>query len=335
MTSQLNALLEALEATPNILILPHNNPDPDAIASAVAAQYLIDKQLGRKCRIRYKGFIGRAENRALVQFLRNPLHPITDADVAWADGLVLVDNQPGAGNSASDGSLPVAAVIDHHPLLRTTSIATFVDVQPKLGATATILTHYLQAANLPLSSALATALFYGIKTDTLGLVRGAAEADIAAYLDLQPYVDINALISIETAQVPADYFAQLDTAVREAQVYQDTIIAFIGPMSYPDLTSEMADLLLRLEGVQWSVCMGTHNGTLSVSVRTRRRRGGAGKLVQAIVQKDGTAGGHGMMAGGQLPLDTWNALSLVSELTRRALLHLDIPVTTVGTPVFI
>lgn len=335
MTSQLDALLEALDATPNILILPHNNPDPDAIASAVAVQYLINKQLGRRSRIRYKGFIGRAENRALVKFLRNPLHPITDTDVDWADALVLVDNQPGAGNSASDGSLPVAAVIDHHPLLRTTSMATVVDVRSNLGSTATILTNYLQEATLPVSSSLATALFYGIKTDTLGLVRGASEADIAAYLYLQPYVDINALISIETAQVPADYFAQLDTAVREARVYQDVVIAFIGAMSYPDLASEMADLLLRLEGMQWSVCMGAHNGMLSVSVRTRRRRGGAGKLVQAIVQKDGTAGGHGMMAGGQLSLDTWNTLALVSELTRRVLLHLDIPSTMAGTPLFV
>ena len=335
MTSQLDALLEALEATPNILILPHNNPDPDAIASAVAAQYLIDKQLGRKCRIRYKGFIGRAENRALVKFLRNPLQPITDADIDWADALILVDNQPGAGNSASDGALPVAVIVDHHPLLRTSSHATFIDVRPKFGATATILTNYVQEANLPLSAPLATALFYGIKTDTLGLVRGVSEEDIAAYLYLQPYVDINALISIETAQVPADYFAQLDTAVREAQVYQEAIVAFIGPMSYPDLTSEMADLLLRLEGVQWSVCMGTHNGTLSISVRTRRRRGGAGKLIQAMVEEDGTAGGHGMMAGGQIPLDTWSTPTLVAELTRRMLLHLDISLTTVSTPLVV
>ncbi|NOK60114.1 MAG: hypothetical protein GFH27_549291n307 [Chloroflexi bacterium AL-W] len=335
MTSQLDALLEALNDPPNILILPHNNPDPDAIASAVALQYLIEKQLGRKSRIRYKGFIGRAENRALVTFLRNPLHPLTDADFQWADTVVLVDNQPGAGNSAGNASLPIAAVIDHHPLLRTTANAAFVDVRPKLGATATILTSYLQEADLLPTSVLATALFYGIKTDTLSLVRGASEVDIAAYLYLQPHVDINALIRIETAQVPTDYFAQLDTAVRKARIYQDVVIAFIGPMTYPDLVSEMADLLLRLEGVQWSVCMGIHNGTLSLSVRTRRRRGGAGGLAQAIVKKDGTAGGHGMMGGGQLSLDKWDTPTLVAELTQRVLLHLDIPSMTVGIPLFV
>jgi len=114
-------------------------------------------------------------------------------------------------------------------------------------------------------------------------MRGVSEADIAAYLYLQPHVDVPALIEIEHAQVPVDYFQQLNQTVRAARVYQHAVIAQLGVMAYPDLVGEMADLLLRLDGMRWSFCMGQYNGALILSVRTRDRQGGAGRLARAII----------------------------------------------------
>jgi nanoRNase/pAp phosphatase (c-di-AMP/oligoRNAs hydrolase) len=328
----LEQLLQAVGGANDILILPHNDPDPDAIASAVALRYLLVEKLGVKSRIAYRGIIGRAENKALVRYLEHPLQRLTGADLQQASAIALVDTQPGAGNNPLS-TVPVAAIVlDHHPWRQATANAIFADVRPEAGSTSTILNEYLQAAQIELSRPLATALFYGIKTDTLGLVRGASPADVAAYFYLQPLVDVEALIEIERAQVPIEYFHRLDAALHSAQVYGDVVTSFVGPMRRPDLAAEMADLLLRLRGMQWAICTGIYKEELVLSIRTLSRRPGAGQLAQAIVGEQGTAGGHGTMGGGQVPLRGADPEQLARELVRRALQRLGEAEGDAGTP---
>jgi nanoRNase/pAp phosphatase (c-di-AMP/oligoRNAs hydrolase) len=173
-------------------------------------------------------------------------------------------------------------------------------------------------------------LFYGIKTDTIGLGRGASPTDAAAYFYLQPRIEVDALVEIERAQVPVEYFRSFDIALRAARVYENVVMAYIGPMDYPDLAAEMADILLRLEGIRWAICMGAHQGELVLSVRTRDRRGGAGRLAQNMVEGRGTAGGHGAMAGGHLLLAGEDAEQVAKQLGQRALRLLKIPAGTPG-----
>jgi nanoRNase/pAp phosphatase (c-di-AMP/oligoRNAs hydrolase) len=330
MNEPLDDLFKAMRDVDRVLILPHNDPDPDAIASAVALQYILRQKLGVQARIAYSGIIGRAENKALVRYLGSRLKLLTNADLRRSAPIALVDTQPGAGNNAlPPGSVP-AIVLDHHPLRETTASVPFADVRPELGATSTILTEYLQAAGIEPTPQLATALFYGIKTDTLGLIRGASPADVAAYFYLQPYIDVVVMLEIERAQVPIEYFQALDATLHTARVYDDVIISYVGPMKRPDLAAEMADLLLRLEGIRWVICLGAYNDDLVLAVRTRSRRGGAGQLAQDIVGERGTAGGHGAMAGGQIPLGGELAEQSARQLGRRALDLLNVATETVG-----
>ena len=62
-----------------LLILPHNDPDPDAISSTVALHYLLAEKLRLESTIAYQGVIGRAENRALVRYLGHSLQPLSEA----------------------------------------------------------------------------------------------------------------------------------------------------------------------------------------------------------------------------------------------------------------
>jgi nanoRNase/pAp phosphatase (c-di-AMP/oligoRNAs hydrolase) len=185
------------------------------------------------------------------------------------------------------------------------------------------LTEYLQAESLEIPANLATALFYGIKTDTMGLARGASFTDTAAYFFLQPKIDVEALVQIERAQVPATYFKSLAAALQTARLYDDDlVISDIGYMRYPDLSAEIADLLLRLHGVKWVICVGVYRANLLISVRSRSRKIGAGNIVQSIVGNLGSAGGHGTMAAGHIPLRNKNTSQLVDELCRKALIIL-------------
>jgi nanoRNase/pAp phosphatase (c-di-AMP/oligoRNAs hydrolase) len=316
---RLELLFKAVGDADRIVILSHNDPDPDVIASAVALRFLLAETLGVESRITYKGIIGRAENRALERYLGHPLQPLTDSDLRRPVPIALVDTQPGAGNNALLPGLRVAIVIDHHPRRDASAAALFADVRPDIGATSTMLTEYLQAAGLELAPQLATALFYGIKTDTLGLSRGAGPADAAAYSYLQPKIDVRALGEIEHAQVPAGYFRSFDAALRAVRVHNGIVTAYLGPMDYPDLAAEMADILSRLQQSKWVICMGVLQGVLFLAVRTRSLEAGAGHLVQAIVGRDGTAGGHGPSAGGQVPLQGRDPEQVARQLSERAL----------------
>ena len=332
---RLELLFKAVGDAGRIVILPHNDPDPDAIASAVALRHLLAEKLGVEGHIAYQGLIGRAENKALVRYLGHPLRPLTQADLRRPVPIALVDSQPGAGNNALLPGSNVAIVIDHHPRRKATAAALFADVRPDVGATSTILTEYLQAAGLEPTPALATALFYGIKTDTSGLSRGAGPADAAAYFYLQPRTDVQALVEIEYAQVPAGYFRSFDAALRAVRVHDDIVTAYLGLMDYPDLAAEMADILSRLQASKWVICMGVHQGVLFMAVRTRSLEAGAGQLVQAIVGKDGTAGGHGPMAGGQVPLQGRDPEQVAQQLSGRAFQVLrGAPETVLGEPLF-
>jgi nanoRNase/pAp phosphatase (c-di-AMP/oligoRNAs hydrolase) len=324
----LNQLLDLLAGAKSVLILPHNDPDPDAIASAVGLRHLLAQRLRLDAQVAYQGIIGRSENKALVRFLGRPLKQLSEFDLRRASHIALVDTQPGAGNNPLPSGRVPNVVLDHHVWRPESAQAPYYDVRPEQGATSTIITEYLQAASIEPSETLATALFYGIKSDTMGLGRGAGLGDVAAYYYLQPLVDIEGLAEIERAQVPASYFKSFVTAIQAARIYGQVVLSYIGGMSYPDQAAEIADILSRLEGVQWVMCMGVYNDGLILAVRSRSRRTGAGKLVQAVVGDLGMAGGHGTMAGGHVPLRGADPALLAERLGQKLLATLKVPPTT-------
>ena len=316
-------LYKALEGNNQLLIIPHNDPDPDAIASSVGLRYLVLEKYGIEAQIYYSGMIGRSENKAFVKYLNYPMKKL-DLNVFQNKlPIALVDTQPGIGNNPLPDDISAAIVIDHHPLKAKSLDVIFADVRPEIGATATIVTEYLREAELDLPAILATALFYGIKTDTMGLGRGANLEDAKAYFYLQPKVDDDVLVQIENAQVPSTYFESLTKALNTARVYdRDLVICYIGTMKYPDLGAEIADLFLRLQEVKWVICMGVYKDSLILSTRSRSRLLSAGFLIREIIGDLGVAGGHGTMAGGQIPLHNQNPSQLSDSLSRKAILFI-------------
>jgi len=329
---KLDRLLKALDGAEKALIIPHNDPDPDAVASAAALQYLLLHRLNLPAEIVYEGIIGRAENKALVNFLNTPLRRFSPDDLEKNTliAYLLVDSQPGSGNNPLPADQPVAVVIDHHPTIEKNSHTGYRIISPELGATSTILTEFLRLANLQPTRELATALFYGIKSDTRGLSRGTSPADIAAYFYLQPLIDVDALVEIEQAQVPSEYFQSLAMTLQNARVYGDAIFAYIGKTEYPDMAAEMADLLLRIEQIRWTICMNTYDNQMIISVRTQNPNGGAEELVKSLAKGIGSAGGHGMMAGGQIPMDSQDPSDLAELLLKRTLSFLKLSENTKG-----
>lgn len=325
-------LSEAVQDIDNILILLHDDPDPDAVASGVALSYLLSQVWGVEGKVAYRGVIGRAENKALVDYLDTELLHLEDGPVETEWPVALVDVQPGAGNSPIPAGYPALIVVDHHNDLGDEDTV-IRDVRPWIGASSTIVSQYMRAADLQPPVKIATGLFYGIKTDTKALSRDTSAADISAYFYLLPFVDVDAVVEIENAQVPAAYFRKLAQAMQTANVYDGVVISYLGQLEYPDLRAEIADLLLRLEEIRWVVCMGVYDDELYLSIRAREEDANAEELAQVIVGESGSAGGRNTLAGGQVPLDGQDPDHLAQELQRRALNYLQVPLDLPGEPI--
>lgn len=315
---KLEELLKVARGKRRGLVMTHDNPDPDSIASAVALAHLLERKAGMDARVGYGGIIGRAENIALVKVLKLPIIPVSQVVFSEYDFLALVDTQPSVGNHALPARYLADAVLDHHPLRPDTAATPFADVGGDFGATSTMVVEYLRAAKLEPSVEVATALFYGIKTDSRDLGRQTTDADIDAYLWLFPRVDKPQLGRIEHPDLPPQYFRLYQTAYERSVVYGTSIVADLEEIYSPDMVAEVAERLLSLEHMKWSLGYGTYRGQLYFSLRTRDRRMNAGRLIREICgDLGGSAGGHGSMAGARVPLPT--AKNAITAMKRKLL----------------
>lgn len=300
---QLDRLVETAIGHARVVVLTHDNPDPDSLASAVGIAWLLERLAGLPSKVAYGGIVGRAENRALVKVLKLPVVPMARLTLDETDFVAIVDTQPECGNHSLPDCALLDAVIDHHPARASSAKVPFVEVGGSFGATASIVTTYVRASGLTPGTTLATALFYGIKSDTRDLGREFEPIDVDNYHWLFPMVDHQALSQIEHPKLPATYFAALHHALGNARRHDEAVVADLEQVYAPDLVAEVADRLLLLEKMRWSLALGEYEDNLYLSIRTSDRRMNAGRLVQQVLRAEGgSAGGHGTMAGGKVPL---------------------------------
>ncbi|MBI5493834.1 MAG: DHH family phosphoesterase [Deltaproteobacteria bacterium] len=297
-------LLHLAKGKKRALLLTHDNPDPDSLASAWALGQLLEDRAGLECTVAYGGLIGRAENRAMVRLLKIPVMPVHRVKPEEFDVVGLVDTQPEIGNhSLPEVDLPVIC-IDHHPARPESDQAAYHDVGGDAGATSTLLTNYLRAAGVTPRPAVATALFYGIKSDTRDLGREVGRWDVEAYQWLIPLTDMPAVSAIEHPQLPREYFQVLAKALRRVELHGNVTVVELGRVYVPELVPEMADRLMTIDGTKWALATGLHDGSLYLSVRVSDKRMRSVNILRERLDPldAGSSGGHGSMAGARLEL---------------------------------
>jgi nanoRNase/pAp phosphatase (c-di-AMP/oligoRNAs hydrolase) len=303
-THKVERLLSLLRGKTSMLIVMQDYPDPDAIAAGTALRELANTKAEVQCSFAHGGTVGRAENRALVDYLDLNLRSIQDLDIDRFDLIAMVDTQPGTGNNSLPHGIIPNIVIDHHSIRHATRKAEFTDVRGRYGATSTILYEYLVAAKIDIEAHLATALVYGIRSDTQDLGNETTRPDIEAYSALYPIANRRMLEEIISRRVPSAYFKLLLRGISGAQVYGPCIVSNLGDTDNPDMIGEIADLLLRREEIVWALCYGRFKGRMLLSLRTSDPLTNAGRIMRAIVGKYGTGGGHHALAGAQIDLTT-------------------------------
>jgi len=298
--ADVDRLVEVLRPFRRVLILVHDNPDPDALAAAVALRIIIKAKADTPALVGYSGFLTRPENREMVSVLRLPVHPIDEIDLRRFRAIILVDTQPSAGNNRlSPGQLPTA-VVDHHNLRRATASCPYYLVDRAAGATSTIAYEMMKAAGVRPRANISTALFFGIKTDTLDLGREASARDVDAYRELFHLAVHRKLALITHPRLPGEYYLVLHRSVEQTLLYGDCAYTSLGPVSTPEYVSAVADYIAALEGLRWAVATGLYGQNLYFSLRTLTARKDAGKILRRAIGKFGFAGGHQKIAGGLL-----------------------------------
>lgn len=290
-------------------ILVHAEPDPDALSSALAVRMLVGAT--DRMPILTSGGIHRPENRRMIERLSIDVERVEPSDVQRYDRMITVDTQP--RGLQRDGR-PKLAVLDHHPP-ESGYEATFVDIRPECGATATMLTQYLRAVGGRMDATLATALLLGIKTDTDALTRATSAADIAAYGYLQERTDPLLLLRLERPSYAESTARTFGAALAQAVMEDGLCVAFVGELDAEQghATADLADLCRSIEGITWVAVAAVIGGRLSISLRYSGSgaTGDAGAVARRLAGAEGDGGGHATMA--RATLDAARARRLLRD----------------------
>ena len=280
-----------------VLILLHNEPDPDALASGLALRNALHRTRQTAIIASIEG-VTRPENVRMVNLLDLHVESITPAQVAEYDRVAMVDVQPHYFGGAID---KVDLVIDHHPEQPGYS-AVFKDIRPDYGSTATILTEHLRAVDANISERTATALLYAIKSDTLFFNRQANRVDIDAFSYLYPLADAALIKKMEGAEITMERLEYVLKAKQHGRMVEQVFCAFLGTSPREDFIPYVADFYLQLENAKWTIVAGIVNDSLIISVRNLGYSRNAGEFVRRFFADIGSAGGHRAMAKAVVPL---------------------------------
>src|SRR3989475_6774901 len=316
--------IRSLFGEKKVHILLQHDPDPDAIGSALALRELLGRNRPTTPIVTF-GEVTRPENLAMIRLLEIQIERISYEDL-HKDGaqLALVDVQP----PYFDRPLGrVDLVVDHHPK-RTSFKARFADLRSGYGSTSTIFTEYLRAASMEPSQRLATALVYGIKTDTLFLERGSNLADLSAFNFLYPIANKAMITRIERPALPREDLEAMGRALSRLQIDNGLAVVHMGDVSREDVIPQMAEFCMQIEGVDWSVVSGLVNDRVVICVRNVGNVKSAGGIMKKLYDDIGSAGGHRAMAKAVVPLDRFK--DRFGEVSEKVIREAMVPMITEG-----
>jgi nanoRNase/pAp phosphatase (c-di-AMP/oligoRNAs hydrolase) len=312
----------------HLFIQTHDIPDPDAIASAEAFR-IIAKRFNVKASLVANGLPFRRENRTLLMECMisfRSLDAINIADpsqYAWA----FIDCLPGGGNLTLHPQAPgdLYMAIDHHGHSHIASKypTDFMIIEPDVGATATLLGEVLIEIGIPIQSKLASAMSYAIISDTQDFSRGASKNDLDVYASIFPHTDQHIISRIRNTRKSRKYFRTVYRCLENTYTYRTIAWTWLGAVESGEIVAEMADFVLSLEGITWSLAMGHTQDRMFLSLRSSNPHASCAKLIRKLVPfSPFTVGGHDQFAGGFILIDRVDDIDeMAGFLTERFIRH--------------
>jgi nanoRNase/pAp phosphatase (c-di-AMP/oligoRNAs hydrolase) len=311
-------LVETLQAGGGgrVAVFTHDDPDPDAIASGMGILRICE-ELDLEAQLYHGGRLNRLQNRFFARLIEAPLSRVEPEDVPLilqgASRVVLVDaGRPGVNNALPPETVP-NVVLDHHSTNRDAIAADYSDVRPGVGSTSTMVTAHIQEMGLVPDPKLATALLFGIRTDTDHLRRNASTADMRASAYLSSLADQELLDMVEHPPLAPTVVDVIGRGIAARRRVGDHMLTWCGEVGSRDDLPQVADLLLQEEDVAAVFVFGQVGDSVLVSARSVAGGPHVGNITKDALGDIGSGGGHATMAGGRVPIrmgvgldiDTW------------------------------
>lgn len=295
MKTRMMKLLDVIKSSNKIYIQPHNMPDPDAIASSFGLQQLL-KEFGVNTQIIYMNVIEKVNSKNMIEIFDIDMVEKEKGFMSGSDDLViLVDSQVGNSNITNIKGEKVA-VIDHHVELDTYHYL-FKDIREEIGACSTIVADYYKQLEVTPSKAVATALLYGIMTDTNNLTRSCDQLDLNLFYWLHGIADMVSIKRLRMNEIGRKDLQAYAKALDTFEVYGN--IGFVHIENCNDsLLGTISDMVYTIEGTSIVVSYAKRIDGIKFSVRSGERDVFADDLVRYILKDRGVGGGHKEMAGG-------------------------------------
>lgn len=292
-----------LKDTEEVAILLQDDPDPDGLAGALALR----KVLGRNSQtapIVSFGKITRPENVSMAKLLDIEVRQITEADIDLFPKVVMLDCQP---SFFKGRKVRADVIIDHHPTvpLAENCQPGFLEMREDLGSISSLMTGYLRAASITPSERLATALLYGIKSDTLILNREVSDIDLNAFVYLYPLSNGNTLRRIERPELPLSYLSSLGRGLKSLSSQNGVTVLALPEVDREEWIPQAADFALQVENSHWAVGCGIFDGKVILSGRNCGYVQHCGDVFKKLFNQMGCAGGHRTMAKAIIAQKEW------------------------------
>lgn len=266
--------------------------DPDALASAMAFKRIMRTKT-RFVDIYRINEVTRPDNLAMIRYLRIPVKPWMPEKCASTCHFAIVDSQPAHNPIFLNYKYDV--VIDHHPLTNLENTLTsdaFCCIRSGVGATSTLMSQFMQAIRIRPGPLLATALLYGIRTDTGTFERSGAEEDLRAYQWLSHHADNNLLRRVSRSEYLRSWLPFFSRAFRSlVDCSGGGAYASLNDVPASDILVSVADFFTKVHGLKWIAVSGVVNKKVIVVFRGDGSRD-IGRFADACFYDVGTAGGH-------------------------------------------
>jgi nanoRNase/pAp phosphatase (c-di-AMP/oligoRNAs hydrolase) len=309
---------EEKERSDKVSIIVHNTPDPDAIGSARALQWILNKKYAISSSVFYGGDVSHPQNRTMVNILDIRLQKIEELNDDYNVQICLDCTEHN-----SPAELP-NLVIDHH---RVSSEAKISWIEP-VGATATLIWELIKFLNIPIDEEIdqdvATALFLGIRVDTQDMIsENTTDRDFEAFKELANFVNRKKLANIIDYPLPSYFFEAEREINREDQdgnfINQESKgSCFVGCIGITtaakrDAIPMLADKVVRMEGIETAVVFGVVGDSMVASIRSENTSLDVNTFAKAVFGKQYSGGKMGF-AGATVPLGIFGVSDVPTEI---------------------
>lgn len=294
-------LLARLAEYEQVVVVMHDNPDPDAIASGWGIKVLIDETVEIPTRVIGGGAIVRAENRHMVELLQPPIELVDEFEFDDRMATILVDCGVESSNHllTRQGVTPLG-IIDHHIVSGEKLDLPFVDIRADIAASASIVASYLREQHICPGPKLATAMLYAVSSETCAYESHYSSLDRMILPWLMEFGEPELLAEIRNAPLLPSYYGELLLALQSTFLYDDVAVCFLPKAEGADIVGEVADLLIRCDTVSRVLCGAVIDGSLLLSARTQYAENSAVQMIEKTLDGIGGSGGHAHRAGGKI-----------------------------------